>query len=134
MNGVRRGGRSRVAEVLVVSLALAASVGVYLYAHRDEASLNETRRAGTGIVSAIEQYSARHDEPPASLDQLVPEYLATVAPPAWGLRRWHYRRFTVAAPPDSSARTYFELSVAADASGYPLLYYDLVARRWVLNN
>jgi hypothetical protein len=29
---------------------------------------------------------------------------------------------------------YFQLSVAADESGYPVLYYDFAAQRWVLNN
>jgi hypothetical protein len=146
-----------VAEIVVVTLALAAGVGVYWWAHRDEGRLEESKERGAVIVQGLESYHARHGTYPESLDDLVPDHAPGIEPPTWGLERWRYRRFTpedvaaaAAAAADSPAapgtsgeaaagrvagdRVYFQLSVAANQSGYPVLYYDYTARRWVLNN
>jgi type II secretory pathway pseudopilin PulG len=167
-----------VAEIIVVTLALLAGAGVYLWAHSDQATLEETKEVGAVIVQALQAHRADTGTYPADLEALVPAYLERVEQPTWGLERWRYRRFTpaevkaeavvpadaVAAPADAvaapanavpgslsgdeaaageSARrqgagggdpVYFQLSVAANTSGYPVLYYDYTARRWVLNN
>jgi hypothetical protein len=125
-----------VAEIVVIALALLAGVGIYWWAHRDEGRLEESKERGAVIVSGLEEYRARHGTYPDALDDLVPRYAVSVEPPTWGLERWRYRRFTpeeVAAGAGSD-EVYFQLSVAADESGYPVLYYDYTGRRWVLNN
>jgi hypothetical protein len=145
-----------IAEIVVVALALAAGVGVYWWAHRDEGRLEESKERGSVIVQGLESYHTRHGIYPESLDDLVPDHAPGIEPPTWGLERWRYRRFTpedVAAAASAAAyspaapeaaggaaategadRVYFQLSVAANQSGYPVLYYDYTARRWVLNN
>lgn len=116
-------------ELLVATLVLVAGVSVYLYAHRDEGALAQSKRAGGEIVVALTSYRNETGEYPATLAALVPEYLDSVPLPDWGLGVWAYERY--AAKGDT---TYFQLSVAAAPGGYPLLYFDPVSRRWVLNN
>jgi hypothetical protein len=142
-----------VAEIVVVTLALLAGAGVYLWAHSDQATLEESKEFGAVIVQALQLHRAETGTYPEELDALVPAYLPRVEQPTWGLERWRYRRFTPAevkaeaiVPADGDAAgsrvpdtagddpVYFQLSVAANPSGYPVLYYDYTARRWVLNN
>jgi hypothetical protein len=125
-----------VAEIVVVLLALVAGAGVYWWAHRDEGRLEESKERGAVIVDGLERYRERHGTYPAELTVLVPEYAPRVEPPTWGLERWRYRRFTPAELAEGAGddEVYFQLSVAANESGYPVLFYDYVARRWVLNN
>jgi type II secretory pathway pseudopilin PulG len=125
-------------EITVVALALAAGVAVFMYAHRDDGRLEESKVRGAAIVTALGAYRAERGTYPETLQELVPRYLAEVEPPTWGLERWTYRRFT---PADVSAAddaeddvVLFQLSVAANESGYPVLFYDLAATRWVRNN
>jgi hypothetical protein len=139
------------AEIVVSVAVVAAGAGVYWYAHRDQGALEESKQSGAVIVAALERHRADTGTYPPDLDALVPAYLPQVAAPTWGLARWRYRRYTpaeitaeAAAPaagyvppagpgaPDDEV--YFQLSVAANESGYPVLYYDYTARRWVLNN
>jgi hypothetical protein len=125
-----------VAEIVVITLVLLAGVGVFWWAHRDHGQLEESKERGAAIVAALESYREHHDTYPAELAELVPDHAARIEEPTWGLERWRYRRFT---PEDVAAgagrdEVYFQLSVAANASGYPVLYYDYTARRWVLNN
>ncbi|MEX1184483.1 MAG: hypothetical protein WEF86_14825 [Gemmatimonadota bacterium] len=125
------------AEIVVTMLAVGAGLAVYLYAHRDGAQLEESKQHGTEIVRALADYAAERGTYPVSLDELVPQHLPAVPQPTWGLRRWSYRRYT---PADVSARAaprdsvYFSLAVAANESGYPVLFYDLTIAQWVLNN
>jgi type II secretory pathway pseudopilin PulG len=125
-----------IAEIVVIGLVLVAGAGIYWWAHRDQGQLEESKERGTAIVAALDAYSARHGTYPERLADLVPEHLPEIEDPAWGLGRWRYRRFTpeeVAAGAGTEA-VFFQLSVAANESGYPVLYYDYTARRWVLNN
>ena len=120
-------------EVLVVALVLAIGGGVYLYAHRDEDSLEESKRRGADIVRALSEYRTDHRTYPHQLVMLVPGYIAAVQPPTWGMREWRYRTYA----PDPVTRedeVYFQLSVPANESGYPVLYYDFLTGHWVLNN
>lgn len=124
------------AEIIVTAFVIAVGAGVYLYAHRDEGALEASKDRGARIVQALAAYRQEHETYPEQLEDLVPEYIASVEPPEWGLERWRYRRYTperVGGAADSAA-VYFQLSVAADESGYPVLYYDFAAGRWVLNN
>jgi type II secretory pathway pseudopilin PulG len=166
-----------VTEIVVVTLALLAGAGVYVWAHSDQSTLEESKEVGALLVQALQAHRADTGTYPAELEALVPEYLQRVEQPTWGLERWRYRRFTPAevkaeavvpadghaaastgaagAVPDAAAAAggelpaggasgapdmgggdpiFFQLSVAANASGYPVLYYDYTARRWVLNN
>lgn len=127
------------AEIVVTLVAVAIGVGVYIYAHRDTGQVEESKEIGAELVAALYRYQSETGAYPDALERLVPEYLPRVRPPTWGLQRWRYRRYTAAevatgGAPADSARVYFQLSVAASESGYPVLYYDLEARRWVLNN
>lgn len=133
------------AEIIVIALVVAAGAALYVYAHRDEGALAESKERGAALVAALQAYESEHGSYPAQLDALVPEYVAVVEPPTWGLQRWRYRTYTPEdgtgsrgprETPEETApdRVYFQLSVAADASGYPVLYYDFVTDRWVLNN
>lgn len=125
-----------VAEIVVITLALAAGAFVYWWAHRDEGRLEESKDRGVVIVEALQRYHADQGIYPAELNDLVPQYAPRIEEPTWGLERWRYRRFT----PDELAEgagqdtVFFQLSVAANESGYPVLFYDYVGRRWVLNN
>lgn len=126
-------------EIVVTLLVLAIGAGVYIYAHRDVGQLEESKQVGAVLVEALYRYQEERGSFPDELEQLMPDYVEAVEPPSWGLQRWRYRRYTAAdVAPDASVadggREYFQLSVAASASGYPVLYYDLEARRWVLNN
>lgn len=120
-------------EISVGLLAIVIAAGVYLYAHRHEAELEESKRRGAVIVQALEAHRARAGAYPDSLHALVPGQLRAIEQPTWGLRRWRYRRLLPASP-QAGDREYFQLSVAASASGYPVLYYDITTARWVLNN
>lgn len=148
------------AEILVIGLVIGLGAGVYLYAHRDEGNLEESKDRGAELVTALTAYMDVHGTYPEQLDDLVPDHVPEVRPPVWGLERWRYRRYTpasVSVPAPSSGgadgeavrdsaaggvqdnagasdELYFQLSVAADESGYPVLYYDFAASRWVLNN
>jgi hypothetical protein len=126
-------------EITVTLLVLAIGAGVYIYAHRDVGQIEESKRIGAVLVDGLYRYQAAHGTYPDDLAQLAPDWVAEVEPPTWGLGRWRYRRYTAAdVAPDAAAadstREYFQLSVAASESGYPVLYYDPEARRWVLNN
>jgi hypothetical protein len=130
-------------EIVVTTLVIAVGAGVYLYAHRNEASLDESRRRGADVVEALSAYHTDHGTYPERLSMLIPRYASTVEPPTWGMRRWSYRTYvadtgTVADSASDAgtpeAPVYFQLSVAANESGYPVLYYDFQTRRWVLNN
>lgn len=123
-------------EIIVTALVIAAGAGVYLYAHRDEGALEESKRRGAHIVDGLAAYQRMHGTYPAALTDLVPGYLPAVEPPLWGLQRWRYRTFApeAAAQPQDTTAVYFQLSVAADESGYPVLYYDFAGQRWILNN
>lgn len=123
-----------IAEIVVVVLALTAGAGVFWYAHRDEGRLEESKERGAVIVQGLERYRSAHGTYPEVLEELVPAYAPEIAPPTWGLERWRYRRFTPGVADAASDDVYFQLSVAANESGYPVLYYDFTARRWVLNN
>lgn len=139
------------AEIVVSVVVVAAGAGVYWYAHRDQGALEESKERGAVIVAALERHRADTGTYPPDLETLVPAYLSRVESPSWGLERWRYRRYTPAeitaeaaapaagyVPPAGQAapadELYFQLSVAANESGYPVLYYDYTARRWVLNN
>jgi hypothetical protein len=147
-------------EIAVVTLAVLAGVGIYMWAHADQAELEESKRLGADIVMALQAHRAQTGTYPAELQDLVPAYLPAVRQPTWGVQRWTYRRYTPAevkaealAPADDVAGAgaspratayvpdtsggdpfYFQLSVAQNESGYPVLYFDYTARRWVLNN
>lgn len=123
-------------EILVTTLVVAAGAGVYLYAHRDESALEASKQRGARIVEGLAAYERETGTYPTRLEDLVPEYLPAVEPPLWGLQRWRYRTYMPEAPvqPQDSSALYFQLSVAADPSGYPVLYYDFATGRWVLNN
>jgi hypothetical protein len=125
-------------EILVTVIALAAGAALYLYAHKDEGALEESKARGSAIVEALERHRIEHGDYPPALDSLVPSYLPAIEAPSWGLGRWKYERYTRTAPAGgtapASANSYFMLSVAQSESGYPLLYYDFTGRRWVLNN
>jgi hypothetical protein len=124
------------AEIVVTILVLTAGAAVYQYAHRDDGALEESKQRGSQIVQALAAFREENETYPEELSGLVPRYLAGIEPPVWGLESWRYRRYTpegVGGTPDSAA-VYFQLSVAANESGYPVLYYDFAVKRWVLNN
>ena len=120
-------------EVLVVTLVLAIGGGVYAYAHRDADSLDESKRRGADIVRALAAYRTDHGTYPQRLVMLVPAYVAAVQPPTWGIREWRYRTYAPGSV-ETDDEVYFQLSVPANESGYPVLYYDFRTGRWVLNN
>lgn len=139
------GRRFQLALPLVVLAGLAVGVGIYWWAHRDAGRLEETRRLGAELVAALEAYRADRGEYPETLDDLVPDYLARIERPTWGVGEWTYRRYAVQADAGMAADSadaggagdvayYFTLSVAANEQRYPVLYYDVADRRWVLNN
>ncbi|HEX6307427.1 MAG TPA: hypothetical protein VFZ69_04515 [Longimicrobiales bacterium] len=127
------------AEILVTAIVVAAGAGVYAWAHRDQGDLEESKRRGATLVQALRAYHAGHGTYPERLDELVPRYIAAVEPPTWGLGQWRYRRYSAAelAPEAAAAArdaVFFQLSVAGDESGYPMLFYDPALDDWVLNN
>jgi len=117
-------------EIVVTATAIGLGVGVYAYAHRDQGDLEESKRRGEFVVQALREYHDAHGTYPERLEDLTPQHVAEVPQPTWGTRRWSYRRYTA----DDSVTVHFQLSVAADGTGYPLLYYDPAVRDWVLNN
>ncbi|MEN8150813.1 MAG: hypothetical protein ABFS86_13400 [Planctomycetota bacterium] len=69
----------------VVLLAVACS---------EQADLDETRRRGDRIVSALESYRTTEGEYPTTLEELTPDYLPEIPTPTWGLRTWVYEHLT----------------------------------------
>ena len=130
--------REHTAEIVVLTLAIGLGIGVFAYAHRDRGTLEQSKQRGAVIVEALERHRAASGSYPETLEALVPSYIAEIEPPTWGLRRWRYRRYAAAHGTHSVATdtsmVYFQLSVAANDRGYPILYYDVTSRRWVLNN
>ena len=126
-------------ELIVTAVALAIGAAIFLYAHKDEGALEESKERGSAIVEALERHRIEHGDYPPTLDSLMPSYLPAIEAPSWGLGRWKYERYTRSpaaggAAPARADSVYFMLSVAASESGYPLLFYDFTGRRWVLNN
>ena len=126
-------------EIAVITLVLAVGGGVFLYAHKDEDSLEESKRRGADIVRALAGYRTDHGTYPDQLSTLLPDYIDAVEPPTWGVQQWRYRTYAagstaVQEPVQTDDERYFQLSVAANESGYPVLYYDFRTGRWVLNN
>jgi hypothetical protein len=131
-----------VPEIVVTALAVVAGIAVYWYAHRDEGALEESKARGAAIVQALDAHRTDTGIYPGALTDLVPHYLPHIDPPTWGLEHWVYRRYRPSeimaaaetVEPGGDEYVYFQLSVARNESGYPVLYYDYAARRWVLNN
>ena len=129
--------REHTAEITITAIVIAVGVGVFAYAHRDEDSLEESKVRGAAIVEALERFRMERNDYPETLDALVPRFLPTIEPPTWGLQRWSYRRYRpgeVGGNTADSSAVYFQLSVPQNENGYPVLYYDITTRRWVLNN
>lgn len=112
------------AEILVALLIAAAGAAVYVYAHRDEPAIEQTKERGDVIVAALEAHHAASGRYPDSLPQLVPALLDSVPAPAWGAA-WAYRTF------DDGA--YAEFYVRPAAGGLTLRY-DFSSGRWALDN
>ncbi|MDQ7013991.1 MAG: hypothetical protein Q9O74_08870 [Planctomycetota bacterium] len=55
-----------------------------------EKDLAETRRRGNRLLTAIEAYSVREGQRPASLDDLVPDDVTQIEPPLVGDQQWEY--------------------------------------------
>lgn len=122
-------------ELFVGGVTVLLALGIYLWAHRDQPALAASKDAGAEIVRALEAERAAAGEYPRALDDLVPAHLATVPAPEWGVQRWSYRAYGAGGDTTGAVpRHFFRLSVAGDPSGYPLLFYDLTEKRWVLNN
>lgn len=113
-----------VAEIVIALLVVAAGVGVYVYAHRDEPAIERTKERGAIVVGALEAYRAQTGRYPDSLPQLVPSLIDSVPAPEWG-DRWSYRTFSDGA--------HAELYVRA-GTGRLTLRYDFGAGRWGLDN
>ena len=129
------------APVLVAIGTLTAGGLVYAYAHRDLGSLEDTKQRGSYLVSAIESYRRDNGVYPDSLGALVPRYAPTIEPPTWGLREWTYRKYEQRIPPEKipaaggdTLAHFFDLSAPENSSHYPVLFWDKMDRRWVLNN
>lgn len=112
-----------IAEVVVALAVFAAGAVVYAWAHRDEADIDRTRMQGSDIVQALERYRSDEGSYPASLDALVPAYLADIPQPAWG-EEWTYRTFSDGA--------HCELYVRPAESALTLRY-DFSARGWAMD-
>jgi len=112
-------------EITIVVLVLAAGLGVFLYAHRDQDDLEGTKDRGEQIVTALEAYRSAEGEYPDSLPQLAPRFVPQVEPPLWGMQQWRYRLVSA---------EIFQLSVPKNETGYPALNYDVYLGRFVLNN
>lgn len=118
-------GRAGLPVAIVFGVALLAGIAIYLVAHRDVGDIEAAKSQGGVLVDALERYRADTGAYPDSLQQLTPRYIASIHPPAWGLR-WEYRR-----RPD--APTGFQLMVPENDTRFPLLFYDPVTRSWTLN-
>jgi type II secretory pathway pseudopilin PulG len=112
------------AELVVALVVLAAGVGVYLFAHRDQSAIEATKQSGDLIVAALERHRDDTGRYPDALERLVPGQLGRVPPPAWG-EQWMYGTFEDGAHAELSVRR---------PDGRLTLRYDFTARRWALDN
>ena len=53
-------------------------------------TLEELRGQASAVFDAIEQYRKVHEAYPASLADLVPDYISDIPTPSWGQGRWDY--------------------------------------------
>ncbi len=139
-----RTGAASAGTIVLIALTFLLAVAVWIYAHRDLPAIDRTKAEGLRIVAAVQAYHHDTGHYPDSLPLLVPKYLAAIAPPPWGLRVWNYKHYAEPTRPGAEAGApapgggrvaeYFELSVPANASYYPVLFYDVTDQRWILNN
>jgi len=74
--------------VLAVGLLLASTISAC--SNWTKENINESRRRGNEIISALEAYRAKHQSYPAKLEELVPMYLSEIKSPLAGNGQWKY--------------------------------------------
>ena len=60
---------------------------------RDDSSVNESKKRGDRITSALAAYRADNSVYPENLELLVPKYIPKIDPPASGNKSWIYKTY-----------------------------------------
>lgn len=70
-------------------LCLAINIGC---TQGDAIRIAESKKSGSPIVAALEDYKLDNGEYPMALDDLVPTYIGQIDPPKFGQHGWEYVR------------------------------------------
>ena len=77
---------------------------------------------GYTIIEALNSYHAGQKKYPASLSELVPEYLSEIKKPAAGTGEWEYSR---------KEDKYHISFQKHEKQNKPYIYYDLIYKEWI---
>jgi hypothetical protein len=89
-------------------------------------AIDASIREGDRIVAAIERFRETRRGYPASLEELVPDFLPSILPPEAASKQWRYERYDVPKP-----RGRFLLEVReVEGGGVGILIYDSFQGKW----
>jgi hypothetical protein len=96
------------------------------FTEAERTEIMKTHLMGEQIVLALQAFNDKQAHYPASLEQLVPEYIEQIHPPSFGDTAWIYKR---------DDKGGFSLELGYDSYcglSYPVLFnfVDLAWRRW----
>ena len=132
-------------RILLIGGVLFVVVGALtrLIPHRSSPELQAVQAQGDSVVAAIERFKGVLGQPPRTLEELTPTYLAAVPSPPWGMHAWRLTRWigdsvlpqegSTASLPASVVPDY-TLAVSSGAMSDSIFYYSSRLKRWSLDH
>ena len=117
--------RRHSSEIVILCIACVCGFGCE---GQPTSARSETRKRGNVIVTALNRYKDDHGKWPTSLGALKPAYLSKIPKPTWGTQHWNY---SVVDREDAQG---FVLSVHANDSEYPSMYYSNKDKAWIYDH
>ncbi len=122
---------------LMAGLILVGAAGIiWLMPPRLSPELRATRIQGDSVVAAIERYRQDHSRLPDSLAELVPQYVAAIPTPPWGLKAWRYKRWigdsSLGERDATGSARDFTLAVSSSRLADSIFYWSTRRQRWAL--
>ncbi len=114
-----------VLKIVLLAVVLIVLESVFLGPKIDKYKLKKTKIIGNAIVSSLKNYYSDQGRYPQTLQQLVPQYLAKVKEPTWGLGVWDYE-----CRPEGKG---YSLAVSANDDRYPILFRTDKDTSWYLD-
>jgi hypothetical protein len=116
--------------VVAAFLGIGAIAGSYWLVGSEDsrwtpANIDQSKAAADTIINAIRAFHMDRGAFPATLEDLVPNYLMAIVPPSAGNPRWQYRV-------ERDGRG-FILLLGANKGNYPNRYYSSKADSWSMD-